>query len=379
MKRAKQIAILGSGGALGEVVLGVVRNHPRRLRVVGLGTRRSLDRLAEQIQEFRPLFVASGQGYDLPDDFPLGDAEILAPAELVAHPDVEVVVVAATGAIELETVLTAVRYGKQVVLGNKEVGVVAGPLLVQQAQKYGATLIPMDSETTAVWQSLLRETDPPARLVIPSKWGPVLAGELGYMARVNPEALTQRERPPLGQKRAIDAATLMNKAMQVIEAHHLFGVPLECIQVLFHPQDRVRALVELRDGTMKSILASSDPRVAIQVALSFPERWENAALPTLTSQDLGELTFQPLEEEHFPCFRLAMQAAREGGTSLAALNAANETAVSLFLFQQIGFQDIPTVVGRVLSAHASVKSPTLKDIRKADQWAREFTTAQVPT
>ncbi|PZC44733.1 MAG: 1-deoxy-D-xylulose-5-phosphate reductoisomerase [Chloroflexi bacterium] len=354
----------------------MAKAFPDRINVVGLAARRDLRTLAEQIREFRPAMVAHGNGYELPHGEGLGSAKAATVEEIVSGEDVDTVVVASTGARALDSILRAIRHGKTVVLGNKEAVIMAGPLLTYEAAQHDAKLIPMDSETTAVWQCMMEEAEPPNRLIIPSRFGPVLAGELGHMARISPETFTTRERRPLGRKRAIDASTLMNKAMQVAEVHYLFNIPLDRIAVLFHPQDRIRALLELRDGTMKAVMAHSDPRVVIQVALAFPERWENADLPGLTAADLTELAFLPLEEDQFPCFSLALDAVKKGGTYPAALNAANETAVSLFLYQQIGFQEIPRVIERTLATHRPVFDPTYDAIIAADKWAREFASAQ---
>ena len=376
MHTPKRLAVLGSGGALGGAVLEIARAFPDRIKVVGLGARSNTSLLAQQIQEFQPAMVANSGGFQLPRAFEAGSAKVVSTEELVSSPDVHTVVVTEMGALALDSILRAIRNGKTVVLGNKEALIMAGPLLTYEAALRDAKLIPMDSETTAVWQCMMEEQEPPDRLIIPSRFGPVLAGEMGHMARVSPETFTTRARRPLGRKRAIDGSTLMNKAMQVAEVHYLFNIPLDRIAVLFHPQDRVRALLELSDGAIKAVMASSDPRLAIQVALAFPERWGNAELPSITAADLTELTFHSLEENQFPCFSLALDAVKRGSTYPAALNAANETAVSLFLYQQIGFQEIPTIIERTLASHQPVADPTYDDIIATDNWAREFAAAQ---
>lgn len=374
----KGVCVLGSTGALGQMVLGVLRAFPNRFTVVGLGAGRNLTLLAEQVKEFHPRKVAFAESLPLPEDSALLQTQIVPMEELAGDPSADVVVVASVGVADLKPTLRAIRAGKTVVLGNTEVLLMAGGLLKAEAAEHGATLVPVDNEVSAAWQCLMGEQDRPRWLIIPSRWGPVRSGQLGQMARVSPEAVSTHPTMPMGRKRAIDAATLMTKAVQVIQAHYLLDVPLDNIRVLFHPQDRARALVQLKDGYFKAILGPSNPRSAIQLALSYPQRWDNPTLPQLSLEDLGQLTFQPLEEGRFPCFRLAMRAARAGGTSLAVLNAANETAISLFLHRQIGFQDIPRIVERALIGHESKPNPSLEELLAADRWAREFAAQQVP-
>lgn len=375
-----RLAVLGSTGSLGQTVLSVAKAFEERVRIVGLAGGSNVSLLAKQVQEHRPLMASFARGH-WHGDFPsLPGLRFVSPREMVTSPEVDMVVIATTGRTSLQPTWAALQAGKRVALGNMEVMVMAGPLLARLAQETGAIVVPLDDEPAGVWQCLLGEDSPPEQVTITSTWGTLSARRLAHHgpqlpAAMRPSGSAARR---IGQKRGVDASTLMTKASQVAAVHYLYGVPLERIRVLFHPESLVRAMVEFSDGSVKAILSQPDMRVPIQLALSYPERWPAPDHGHVDLLAAGRLTFEPLEEGLFPCFRLALTAVERGGTYPAVVAATNEAAVELFLSQQIGFNDIPGLVERALRVHQAVSNPDLEQILEADEWARTFVGRQVP-
>ena len=372
-----RLAVLGSTGALGETVLSVVRTFPDSLRVVGLGAGTNVDLLAEQVAEFKPFMAHFARGQWQRDTTDIQDFRFVSDREMVTHPEVDVVVVASVGKVGLEPTLSALQAGKRVALGNQETMAMAGALLTSVAGTQGGEILPLNSETAALWQLLQGETAPVRRLVLTSSYGPARPREGGQVPSMTPEEIAVHVGRRMGRKRTIDATTLMSKAMQVLEAHYLFDIPLDAITVVYHPENVVRAIVEFEDGTSKAHFAPSDPRLAVQSVLLYPERPENELVLRLSLTTVGQLTFRPLDAADFPIFRLALAAARGGNTYPAVVSAANETAVELFLSRSIALGEIATLVERTLAAHQAVPHPSLEAILEADQWARNFVTRQV--
>ncbi|MBI4233011.1 MAG: 1-deoxy-D-xylulose-5-phosphate reductoisomerase [Chloroflexi bacterium] len=372
----KRLVILGSTGAVGQQALAVVRSAPERFHVVGLVAGTNRDLLFQQVQEFRPRYVSYLRQEGEQVIFPEG-AEFLSQEEMVGQAEVDLVFVGSVGAVGLAPTLAAIRAGKPVALANTEVIVMAGELLAAEARRHRVLLLPVESETGGIWQCLRGESQPPTRVVLTSCWGPFRARALSQLPQVTPPDVLTYPGRWLGRKRRIDAATLMSKGLQVIQAHNLFGIPYGALEVLVHPQDVVRALVEFPDGSMKGVMAPPDASLWVHLALSYPDRFSNPQLPHFDLFSIRELTFEPLEKERFPCFQLAVEAGHRGGTYPAVLNAANEAAVSLFLNRQIGFPEIAKVVGAALERHQSVSHPLVDDILAADAWAREFARRQV--
>ena len=372
-----RLAILGSTGALGETVLSVVRSFPDKLNVVGLGAGTNVDLLAQQIQEFEPFMAHIGKGRWQDSNIDLKDFRFVTDQEMVNHQEVDTVVVASVGKVGLEPTLGALRSGKRVALGNQETMAMAGSLLTDVASKQGSEILPLNAETSAIWQLLKGETSPISRLILTSSYGPARPREAGQVPSMTPEEIAVHVGRRMGRKRSIDATTLMSKAVQVLEAHYLFNIPLDAITVVYHPENIIRAIVEFEDGSSKAHFAPSDPRLAVQTVLLFPERLENELVLRLSLTTAGQLTLRPLDESDFPLFGLAIAAARAGNTYPAVISAANESAVDLFLSQSIGFTDIAPLVERTLAAHQAPSHPVLEDIMDADQWAREFVSRQV--
>ncbi len=363
------IVILGSTGSIGQQTLDIVRAFPERFRVIGLAAGNNITGLTAQIEEFRPQFIcclgqlppSSGSKYQLTS--PEGMA-ILAEADIV--------VVATSGKSGLAPTLAAVRAGKQVALANKEALVAAGDIITAAARASGAAIRPVDSEHSAIWQCLQGEPrEAVNRLVLTASGGPFYGYKAAQLNDITVEQALGHPTWQMGRKVTIDSATLMNKGLEVIEAHWLFGIPYERIDVLIHPGSIVHSLVEFSDGSVKAQLGYPDMRLPIQYALSHPERWANPNLPRLDWNTVRQLNFERPDLNTFPCLTLAREAGLKGGTYPAVLCAADEVAVELFLSRRIGFTGIARQVEQALAEHRSVASPTLDDILAADAWARQ--------
>ena len=371
--RVKHLAVLGSTGSIGRQTLEVVRAFPERFQVVALAAGSNRELLAQQAREFHPRFVWAG---DL-EGWALTGSEPLAPEAMAAHPEVDLVVVATSGKAGLAPTLEALRAGKRVALANKEVLVMAGELVTAEARQHRATILPIDSEHSAIWQCLEGEGRDAIRIILTASGGPFRDTPLEELARVTAADALRHPTWQMGKKVTIDSSTLMNKGMEAIEARWLFGVPLERISVVIHKESMVHSLVEFCDGSVKAQLSCPDMRLPIQYALSYPERWPNPAQPCLELSRVGSLTFHEVDWPRFPCLKLALEAGRRGGTYPAVLCAADEVAVGLFLSRGIGFLDIPRLVGEALEQHRSVSKPSLEEIMAADAWAREKVVARL--
>ena len=368
----KGIVVLGSTGSIGRQTLEVLRSFPKEFTVVGLAGWSNRKLLEEQVREFRPALVwCQGLSGDSLEPG-LSDCACVTMEEMARHPEVDLVMVATVGRAGLLPTLAALRSGKSVALANKEVLVMAGELIAQEVAQNGQ-LLPVDSEPSAIWQCLRGEERNLARLIITASGGPFRTRPLSQMSRVTPEEALQHPTWQMGRKITIDSATLMNKAFEVIESHWMFDIPWERIDVIVHPQSIVHSLVEFEDGSVKAQLSSPDMRLPIQYALFHPRRVHNGSRPSLNLAEIATLTFEELEPQRYPCFSLALEAARAGGTYPAALSAADETAVNLFLHHRIGFLDIPHLVEQVVSQHETGSATSPNDILGADAWARRRT------
>ncbi|MBI3930577.1 MAG: 1-deoxy-D-xylulose-5-phosphate reductoisomerase [Chloroflexi bacterium] len=364
----KRLAILGSTGSIGQQTLEVVRNLPHHFRIVGLAAGKNTALLARQIAEFKPDFVFC---QDKKARLANREYELLSLEDIARHPQVDTVVIATSGKAGLAPTLAAVRAGKNVALANKESLVMAGEIITSQAKINGARILPMDSEHSAIWQCLRGETQPAARLILTASGGPFRHYSPQQLNLVTPEQALRHPSWQMGRKVTIDSATLMNKGLEVIEAHWLFDMPFDSIKVLVHPESIIHSMVEFIDGVVKAQLSYPDMRLPIQYALSYPERWPNPELPRLDWSKIKKLTFEPPDFDTFPCLRLAIEAGKKGQTYPAVLCAADEVAVELFLSQRIKFSDIARLVEQILVEHNPIACPTLEEIMTADAWARE--------
>jgi 1-deoxy-D-xylulose-5-phosphate reductoisomerase len=374
----KGLSILGSTGSVGTNVLRVVDAFPGRFRVVGLAAGGNVERLAEQVAHYRPqvVSVASPGARDA-----LGRLVALAGirvgvgeggmVEVATHPEAQTVVASAVGAVGLLPTYRALEAGKDVALANKETLVIAGELMLAMSRARGGRLLPIDSEHCALHQCLEgRRPEEVRRLILTASGGPFRDRPRETFDRITPAEALQHPTWSMGRKITIDSATLMNKGLEVIEAHWLFGVPAERVEVLIHPQSVVHSLAEFVDGTVLAQLGVTDMRLPIQYALSYPERWE-AAIPGLDFTRPRRLDFDQPDRERFPCLGLAYKALAAGGSACAVLNAANEEAVAAFLDGRIPFTAIPDSILEVLEAHPPVPVNGLSDVREADAWARD--------
>jgi len=366
----KQLAVLGSTGSIGQQTLEVVRALPHRFHIVGLAGGKNVDLLAKQINEFKPGLVYFQDRQALAR---LTDAEyeFLTLEDIARHPQVDTVIIATSGRAGLSPTLAAVQAGKSVALANKEPLVMAGEIITNEAKLNEARILPIDSEHSAIWQCLNGETQPATQLTLTASGGPFLHYSPAELSRVTVEQALSHPSWQMGKKVTIDSATLMNKGLEVIEAHWLFDMPLDNIRVLIHPQSIIHSMVEFVDGSIKAQLSYPDMRLPIQYALSYPERLPNPQLPRLDWSNIKDLTFEPPDLDTFPCLKLAVEAGRKGGTCPAVLCGADEVAVELFLSQRIKFIDIANLVEKALEQHQSIPYPTLDEIMAADTWARE--------
>lgn len=363
----KKIAILGSTGSVGRQVLEIIRVLSDRFQVIGLAGGENLRLLEKQIREFKPvMFYCS-----IEPDFTC-KGEFLSMEQIANHPEVDIVVIATSGKAGLGPALAALRAGKTVALANKELLVMAGEIVTMEAKRHQAQILPIDSEHSAIWQCLRGEESKPQRILLTASGGPFYRYSQLQLGEVTTEQALSHPTWKMGRKITIDSATLMNKGLEVIEAHWLFDIPFESIEILIHSQSIVHSMVEFVDGSVKAQLSLPDMRLPIQYALCYPERLPNSELPRLDLSKIQYLNFEAVDLSRFPCLRLALYAGRRGGTYPAVLCAADEVAVGLFLSHQIGFLDIATLVEDALEKHQGITKPTLDEILQADVWAREY-------
>ena len=368
----KNLVILGSTGSIGRQTLDVVRAHPGEFDILSLSAWSNVDLLLQQAWEFRPRLLYCQQECD-PSDLPPGCRLASGPEELATSPGVDLVMQAMVGNAGLRPTLAALGQGISVALANKEPVVIAGELLTAEARRTGAQLLPVDSEPSAIWQCLQGEDSRASvrRLLITASGGPFRGMPLDELADVTPEAALNHPTWRMGRKITIDSATLMNKGFEVIEARWLFDVSWEQVEVVVHPQSIIHSMVEFTDGSVKAQMGPPDMRLPIQYALFYPERRCNDSLPRFDPVATGSITFEALDPLQYPCFTIALEAGRKGGTFPAVLSAADEVAVDLFLQRRIGFTDIPRLVAHALERHTSVEHPTAEQVLAADSWARE--------
>ncbi|MDD5217398.1 MAG: 1-deoxy-D-xylulose-5-phosphate reductoisomerase [Candidatus Omnitrophica bacterium] len=371
----KSLAILGSTGSIGVNTLRIVQTHPDRFCVKVIAARHNAEALFQQASEFHPELVCLYETEHaaalekklkrLKIPLVTGDEGLV---EASTYAGVEKVVFAMVGSAGLLPIFAAIRARKSVAVANKEPLVMAGALLMRDARRFGVTILPIDSEHSALWQCLEgRCPESIQRLILTSSGGPFRTRK-GTFAKITPREALKHPKWKMGPKITIDSATLMNKGLEVIEAANLFGAPSNRIEVLIHPEAIVHAMVEFVDGSHLAHLGITDMRLPIQYALSYPERLNNH-LPTLDLAHLGSLHFDKPNCDRFPCLKLGYEASRMGGTVPAVLNAANEVAVAKFLGHKLAFTGIPGLIEDVMESHQLVKDPTLEEILDADEWA----------
>lgn len=374
----KNIAILGSTGSIGKSSLEVIDNFPDRFRVVALAVNKNVDELQRQIQKFKPTSVAVLDGgaasamqrsINGSVRFYQGENGLL---ELIRNENIDIVISAFVGFVGLRPTICAVELGKTVALANKETLVVAGEIIMKLARQHGATVIPIDSEHSAILQCLVGEAHTNiAKIILTASGGPFLHLDIREFDSISVEAALKHPNWKMGNKITIDSATLMNKGLEVIEAHRLFNLPPERIEVVIHPQSVVHSFVEFVDGSVKAQLGVPDMKLPIQYALTYPDR-SPSSFSRIDFASLKEMTFVKPDMQKFECLAFAYQALEAGGTASVVLNAANEIAVEKFLTRQIKFTDIPRLVREALDRFPPISSPDLETIFDVDRSTRMF-------
>jgi 1-deoxy-D-xylulose-5-phosphate reductoisomerase len=362
------IAILGSTGSIGTQTLDVVSRLPDRFRVVALAARHNREVLATQVATFHPELIVAA------DTDPIDGHEVLPTPngliDAVTHPDVDIVVAATSGHDAIRATWAAIEAGKTIAIANKETIVCAGDLIVPLAAKHGVDLRPVDSEHSAIWQSLMTgQRRDLARIILTASGGPFLDKTRDELAAVTVADALAHPNWSMGSKITVDSASMMNKGLEVIEAHHLFGVSYPQIDVVVHREQIIHSIVEWDDRSSIAQLSFPDMRLPIQYALTFPDRPVGPGTP-LDFTRISRMSFQLPDEDQFPLLRLARQAGIEGGTAPTVLSAADEVAVLAFLQGQIGFVDIPAIVQGTLDSHENGPVTDLEVVFAADHWAR---------
>jgi 1-deoxy-D-xylulose-5-phosphate reductoisomerase len=375
----KQIAILGSTGSIGTQTLDVVRQHPHEFSVYALSANRSVDMLIHQALEFNPAVVciADESCYprlrdalsDLPIQVLAGENAI---AEMVTMPAIDIVVAAMVGYAGLRPTIEAIRAKKTIALANKETLVVAGEIICRLAQRYNVPILPVDSEHSAIFQSLVGESrDSLEKLLLTASGGPFRTFTYEQMQHVTAAQALRHPNWEMGAKITIDSASMMNKGFEVIEARWLFDIPVEKIQVVVHPQSVIHSAVQFVDGSVKAQLGTPDMRIPIQYALTYPERWQSD-VPRLDLFATHQLTFEEPDLQRFPNLRLAYEAIAKGGNMPCILNAANEVVNLAFREGKCGFLQMSEVIAETMAKTSFILEPTYEDYVQTDRLARQI-------
>jgi 1-deoxy-D-xylulose-5-phosphate reductoisomerase len=378
----KRLAIIGSTGSIGQNTLRVIEHLSDRFRVFALAANSTVDVLAEQTAAFRPSVVAitdttrvdtfrnfcRAKGVPVPEVV-TGEQGL---RQIASAAEVDIVVAAAVGAAGLAPTYSAVASGKTVTLANKEAMVMAGELLRSKAKETQATIIPIDSEHSAIDQCLRSgRMNEVKRLILTASGGPFRQTPVEQFPEISPEQALRHPVWKMGKRITIDSATLMNKGLEVIEARWLFDLAPEKIDIMVHPQSVVHSMVEFVDGSIMAQLGTADMRTPIQYALTYPERLPSP-VADLDWAAVSQLEFMPTDRNKFPCISLAYQAIHAGGTMPAVLNAADEIAVGAFLDRKITFPDIPKLIEKTVNAHPNSAADSIESIIEADRWARHY-------
>ena len=381
----KQLSILGSTGSIGRNTLNIVKMFPQHFSVTALAAKRNVTLLAEQIERFAmevAVVFDENAARDLNAQLPANNrVEVLCGEEgycaAARHESADITVTAVVGAAGLVPTLAAIEAGKTIALANKETLVMAGDMVMRKAAEKNISILPVDSEHSAIFQCLQgQRRDDVHQILLTASGGPFLDWPLSEFANITVDDALNHPNWKMGQKITIDSATLMNKGLEVIEAKHLFGFSREMIEVVVHPQSIIHSMVAYRDGSIMAQLGVPDMKTAIAYALSYPQRLPlSQPLPDFSGRQA--LTFQSPDLEKFPCLTLAFKACEAGGTLPAVLNAANEVAVHAFLDRKLAFVDIAGIIGETMQNHTGLADPELSDILQADRWARAKATELV--
>lgn len=378
----KTVSIIGCTGSIGCQAAEVVKQFPHRLEIVGLAAGTNIPMLIKQIDQFQPKVVSVATRelvQDLQDGLRAANieyhGEILWGQEgllrVATYEEAQIVLTSVTGTVGLVPTIAAIKAGKDIALANKETLVAAGELVTSMAHQIGVEILPVDSEHSALFQaSLGNRPQDIDKLILTASGGPFRGKTRAELTHVTLDMALNHPNWSMGKKITIDSATLMNKGLEVIEAHWLFHIPYSAIEVVVHPQSIIHSMVEYKDGAVIAQMGTPDMRLPIQYALSYPERWTNP-FPRLDFRKMANLTFEQPDFDAFPALAYAYEAGKIGGTMPAALNAANEQVVGLFLERKVSFLDITSILYQVMENHIVVNQPCLESILDVDQWARQ--------
>ncbi|MCL4382066.1 1-deoxy-D-xylulose-5-phosphate reductoisomerase [Candidatus Marsarchaeota archaeon] len=369
----KNIVILGSTGSIGKQALDVVRANRDKFKVVGLAGGENVEALLQQVKEFSPIYVNSPNIKEKS----WNNAKVVSLEEMAVVPEADLVLISTVGSVGLVPTLEAIRSKKEVALANKEVLIMAGELVMAEAKKYNVQILPVDSEHNAVWQCLMGDctfgsgsvSGPVKRIIITASGGAFRDWPVEKLDSVTPEEALAHPTWSMGKKITIDSATLMNKGFEVIEARWLFGMDYDRISVLLHRESIIHAMAEFADGSFKAVLSYPDMHIPIQHALSYPERF-GVVWKQLDLENLEKLSFAKMNYGRYPCFNLAMEAAKKEGSYTAVLNAADDVAVHKFLDGKIKFTDIEKIVRKALDEHKPIPHPSIEDVIRIDEEVR---------
>lgn len=383
----KNISILGATGSIGTQTLDVIRNSNDEIKLVGISANSSANKIIEIINEFNPKYVAMMQeesskiieNYCAENNLDIEVYSGIEGLEKIATLDeIEMVVTSVVGMIGLRPTLKAIEAGKDIALANKETLVVAGELVMKKAKEYGVEILPVDSEHSAIFQSLNGYTEKDiSKIILTASGGPFRGKDIEYLKNVTVDDALKHPKWNMGQKISIDSATLMNKGLEVIEAHFLFNCPYENIEVVVHPQSIIHSMVEYNDASVIAQLGSTDMKLPIQYAINKKER-KNAVAKRLNFYEVGNLTFEKPDLETFTCLKLAYKVGIEGGLAPCILNGANEEAVALLLERKIKFLDIPKIIEEALEVFKEEKNKevNLENVINLDNEVRKYIRAR---
>lgn len=374
----QRIAILGSTGSIGKNALDVISRFPDRFNVVALSVYSNTDLLLRQVRKFKPRAVCVAdrdKAVQLRKKY--GKVRVYEGEDglcrMIEDIKIDTLVVGIVGSSALLPILTALSKIKRIALANKEALVMAGDIIMKKARRNNVKILPVDSEHSAVFQCIASpDRSGIKKIYLTGSGGPLLKTPKKNFKYITPKEAINHPKWKMGKKISVDSATMMNKGLEVIEAHHLFGLGVERIEVLIHPETVIHSMVEFIDGSILAQMGTCDMRIPIQYALTYPFR-DVSPVRSVKFTEFKGLHFDSPDFKKFPCLRMAYEAGRHGGTYPCVLNASNEVAVTDFLKGQIRFTDIPGVIEKILQSHTSLKNPKLKDILEADKWAREKT------
>jgi len=373
----KKISLLGATGSIGLQTCDILLNHPEEFRLVAFSAGKNIEKTREIIQALQPELVSVQEekdAYALKKEFPhinftYGEQGLI---EVATHPDTSILVNAVLGSVGLPSTLAAVRMGKTIAIANKETLVTAGHLVMEEAKMHHAPILPVDSEHSAIFQSLNGENPKQIRrLILTASGGAFRDKTREELKNVTVKEALNHPNWSMGAKITIDSATMMNKGLEVIEAHVLFEMPFDQIDVLLHKESIIHSMVEFQDTSIIAQLGTPDMRVPIQYALSYPDRLPLIGGKPLNLAEIGQLHFQKVDFERFRALKLAYEAGRMGGTILTAMNAANEAAVQLFLQEKIAFLEIEEIIERIMDNHDNISNPDLETILHVDKETRK--------